>query len=292
MEKPDGELIYNAVTVPVGTAGKCNITLTSQAQAAAGVAKCWVKIVDGASVTYSPQFDLEIREVTDFSGAVESTSEFTALDTALAQITGFDARIGDQMYTEENYVADSESVTASLDALDIALQDVSDVADANETNIGTRLYTENNYVTDSDPLTASIDDLDMALKDHSDLSMLTNIVHGVEITQGSGNLTPTASTGTLTTATATYSYYRVGRLLTYQIACTITAKGDGAGLLVLTGLPVQYLVRTSGAGYNEKTQGLIRGYLSGNAVVVTKYDSTTVIDDATTVHVTMVGLTA
>ena len=30
----------------------------------------------------SPQFDLEIREVTDFQGAVESTSEFTALDTA------------------------------------------------------------------------------------------------------------------------------------------------------------------------------------------------------------------
>lgn len=93
MEKPDGELIYNAMTVPVGTAGKCNITLTSQAQAAAGVAKCWVKIVDGASVTYSPQFDLEIREVTDFSGAVESTSEFTALDDALATITGYDARL-------------------------------------------------------------------------------------------------------------------------------------------------------------------------------------------------------
>lgn len=250
IEKPDGELIYNAVSVPVGTAGKCNITLTAQAQAAAGVAKCWVKIVDGASVTYSPQFDLEVREVTDFSGAVESTSEFTDLDADIAQIAGFEARIGDQMYTEEN------------------------------------------YVTNSDPLTTSIDDLDMALKAHSDLSVLTGTVHGVAITTGSGNLTPTASSGTLNTASATYSYYRIGKLLTYQIACTITTKGTGAGLLILTGLPIQYPVRTSGDGYNENGGSMIRGYSSGNAVVVTKYDSSTVIANSTTVHVTMVGLTA
>jgi hypothetical protein len=250
MEKPDGELIYNAVSVPVGTAGKCNITLTSQAQAAAGVAKCWIKIVDGASVTYSPQFDLEIREVTDFSGAVESTSEFTDLDADIAQIAGFEARIGDQTYTEEN------------------------------------------YVTDSDPLTTSIDDLDVALKAHSDLSVLTGTVHGVAITTGSGNLTPTASSGTITTASATYSYYRIGKLLTYQIACAITTKGTGGGLLILTGLPIQYPVRTSGDGYNENGGSMIRGYSSGNAVVVTKYDSSTVIADSTTVHITMVGLTA
>ena len=250
IEKPDGELIYNAVTVPVGTAGKCNITLTSQAQAAAGVAKCWIKIVDGASVTYSPQFDLEIREVTDFSGAVESTSEFTDLDADIAQIAGFEARIGDQTYTEEN------------------------------------------YVTDSDPLTTSIDDLDVALKAHSDLSVLTGTVHGVAITTGSGNLTPTASSGTITTASATYSYYRIGKILVYQIACTITTKGTGDGLLILAGLPIQYPVRTSGDGYNENGGSMIRGYSSGNAVVVTKYDSSTVIANSTTVHVTMVGLTA
>ena len=250
MEKPDGELIYNAVSVPVGTAGKCNITLTSQAQAAAGVAKCWIKIVDGASVTYSPQFDLEIREVTDFSGAVESTSEFTDLDADIAQIAGFEARIGDQTYTEEN------------------------------------------YVTDSDPLTTSIDDLDVALKAHSDLSVLTGTVHGVAITTGSGNLTPTASSGTITTASATYSYYRIGKILVYQIACTITTKGTGDGLLILAGLPIQYPVRTSGDGYNENGGSMIRGYSSGNAVVVTKYDSSTVIANSTIVHVTMVGLTA
>lgn len=299
MEKPDGELIYNAVTVPAGTAGKCNITLTAQAQAAAGVAKCWVRIVGAASVTYSPQFDIEIREVTDFSGAVESTSEFMALDTALAQIEGFEARIGDQAYTEQNYITDDESVTHSIDALDVQVKnnadditDVSDVADANVANIGTRLYTEDNYITDGDPLTTSIDDLDMALKEHADLSVLTGTVHGITITSGSGSLTPTASSGTMTTASATYSYYRIGKLLTYHITAVITDKGTGSGLLLLSGLPIQFAARTSGVGHSEKTGNLQRAYTSGEAVVIARYDNTTTIDNDTAVHVTLIGLTS
>jgi len=275
MEKPDGELIYNAVSVPVGTAGKCNITLTSQAQAAAGVAKCWIKIVDGASVTYSPQFDLEIREVTDFSGAVESTSEFTALEDALATVTAYDARLAaaesdiDDLETEDGQ---NVKITGDQTVAGVKTFSSSPIVPTPTTDMqaGTKKYTD----------------------DHAALSLLTGTVHGVAITTGSGNLTPTASSGTITTASATYSYYRIGKLLTYQIACAITTKGTGGGLLILTGLPIQYPVRTSGDGYNENGGSMIRGYSSGNAVVVTKYDSSTVIADSTTVHITMVGLTA
>ena len=35
-------------------------------------------------------------------------------------------KVGDQTYTEQNYVTDSETLTASVDALDIALNDVAD----------------------------------------------------------------------------------------------------------------------------------------------------------------------
>ena len=211
-----------------------------------------------------------------------STASIDALDVALKDVSD---NVGDLTYTEENYVTSDDDLTSSVDDLDVALKDTNDA-------IGSQTYTEDNYVTDSDPLTTSIDDLDMALKDHADLSVLTGTVHGVAITTGSGNLTPTASGGTLTTASATYSYYRIGKILVYQIACTITTKGTGDGLLILAGLPIQYPVRTSGDGYNENGGSMIRGYSSGNAVVVTKYDSTTVIADSTTVHVTMVGLTA
>lgn len=38
--------------------------------------------------------------------------------------------IGDREFTEQNYVTDEESITESLDALDVALKDVSDVADS------------------------------------------------------------------------------------------------------------------------------------------------------------------
>jgi hypothetical protein len=126
MEKPDGQIIYNTITISDGTAGECYIVLTSPCQAAVGTAKCWVKIVDGASVTYSPKFELEIMEVTDFATTVESTSEFTDLDADIAQIAGFEARIGDQTYTEQNYITDDESITNSLDVLDMQAKDNAD----------------------------------------------------------------------------------------------------------------------------------------------------------------------
>jgi hypothetical protein len=126
IEKPDGEIIYNSITISDGEAGEAYIVLTSQCQSAVGTAKCWVKMVDGASVTYSPKFEIEIMEVTDFAAAVESTSEFSDLDADIVQIAGFEARIGDQQYTEENYVTDDESTTDSIDALDMALKDTDD----------------------------------------------------------------------------------------------------------------------------------------------------------------------
>jgi len=39
-------------------------------------------------------------------------------------------KVGDQLYTEENYVTDGETLTVSIDQLDIALKDVSDAVDA------------------------------------------------------------------------------------------------------------------------------------------------------------------
>jgi len=44
-------------------------------------------------------------------------------------------KVGDQQYTEENYVANDETLTASVDALDMALQDVSDQLTGSVTNL-------------------------------------------------------------------------------------------------------------------------------------------------------------
>lgn len=93
MKKPDGEIIYNTITISDGANGKCYVVLTSQCQSAVGTAKCWVKLVDGTSVTYSPKFEIEIMAVTDFAAAAESTSEFTDLDADIVQIAGFEGRL-------------------------------------------------------------------------------------------------------------------------------------------------------------------------------------------------------
>lgn len=79
------------------------------------------------------------------------------------------AAIGSRTYTEDNYVTDSQSLTASIDALDIALKDVDLILDQAiididnlETAIGTRNYTEDNKLTDAESITASLDKIDKA----------------------------------------------------------------------------------------------------------------------------------
>lgn len=319
MEKPDGELIYNAVTVPVGTAGKCNITLTAQAQAAAGVAKCWIKIVDGASVTYSPQFDIEIREVTDFSGAVESTSEFTALETALATVTDYDSRLaaaesdigaletadsqnvkitGDQTIAGVKTLSSSPIVptpTADMQAATKKYVDDEQALDVkltgDQTVAGVKTFSSPPIVptptTDMQASTKKYTD------DHAALSLLTGTVHGLAVTSGSGNLTPSAETGTLTTATATYAYYRVGKMLTYHIYVSIVNKGTGDGGLDVSGLPINFNTLTCGTGVDSNTGVPLRIYTTTSGLMrIYRYDNTSAIVTGATLSLDITGITA
>jgi len=78
--------------------------------------------------------------------------------------------IGDLTYTEENYVVSDESVSQSINSLDIQLKNASN-------GVGNLTYTEQNYVVNGESLTESIDGLDIQLKDTDDkignLSSLT-----------------------------------------------------------------------------------------------------------------------
>lgn len=76
--------------------------------------------------------------------------------------------IGDKVYAENNYITDLETLTASLDKLDIQLKDVTDNAASAQTKIGSQLYAENNYIADLEALSTSLDKLDMAIKDRAD----------------------------------------------------------------------------------------------------------------------------
>ena len=67
-----------------------------------------------------------------------------------------DSAIGGRTYSQENYISDDETISQSLNVLDIAV-------DSLDSAIGTRTYTQDNYVTDTEALTFSIDALDQAL---------------------------------------------------------------------------------------------------------------------------------
>lgn len=85
--------------------------------------------------------------------------------TNTANITTLSSNLGNQTYTEDNFVTDGETTTASLDALDQAVADNADSIAATSGNMGTQIYTEDNYVTDGEVITNSVDVLDIKLKD-------------------------------------------------------------------------------------------------------------------------------
>lgn len=82
MQKPDGEVIFNNCTID----DDVYVLLTSHAQAVNGTCAFWLKIIDGATITYSPRTEFKILGVDDFSEAAESSSEFTALEQALIDV--------------------------------------------------------------------------------------------------------------------------------------------------------------------------------------------------------------
>lgn len=88
-------------------------------------------------------------------------------DVPAADLTPVFNAIGDRTYTQDNYVVDLQSLTASIDSLDIALKAVDIILDQAvididnlEAAIGNRTYTEDNIVVDGETITASLDKLD------------------------------------------------------------------------------------------------------------------------------------
>jgi hypothetical protein len=102
-----------------------------------------------------------------------------------ANVTALSNSIGNKLYAENNYILDSETITASLNKLDIALKDVSDLVTIAETDInnaeaniadllsdvadlqnyvGTLLFDYQRVVVNSDDLTDNLDRLDATLR--------------------------------------------------------------------------------------------------------------------------------
>lgn len=118
--KPDGELIFNYCEIIDAQKGVVNLAMTSQMSIVPGIIRdCEINIIDaGVTKLKVKGLSIEIVRCTDFDAAVESTSEFTALDETLADVQAvMDA------YSEENIMKKITSMDGEGSGLDADLLD-------------------------------------------------------------------------------------------------------------------------------------------------------------------------
>lgn len=92
VQKPDGNIVMLATTTSGST---ISVTLTLQACAVPGVMPCWIQLVDENGDDLRVDSLLLEVQACNFDGAVESSSEFTALQEALGDVAKFSGHITD-----------------------------------------------------------------------------------------------------------------------------------------------------------------------------------------------------
>lgn len=111
-QKPDENILFNNCVIVDEAAGQVEYTITEQTVVLAGTLKCWIVVIKDGKTIRSQEFHITVQESPDFTGAVESTSEFTDLEVALATIAGFDARLT----AAEGDIDDLQSDVTTLEA--------------------------------------------------------------------------------------------------------------------------------------------------------------------------------
>jgi len=85
-KKPDGTILFNNCTVVDAVSGHVVYTVTEQMCAVAGDLRCWILVIKDDAELRSIEFKVTVQPSEDDTEAIESTSEFTALDEALAAV--------------------------------------------------------------------------------------------------------------------------------------------------------------------------------------------------------------
>lgn len=89
-KKTDGNIVFNDCTVTDAANGQVSYEITGQTCILAGELQCFITITkSGPKVLRTHTFKITVNASDDVSEAVESTSEFTALTEALADLAAF-----------------------------------------------------------------------------------------------------------------------------------------------------------------------------------------------------------
>ena len=96
--------------------------------------------------------------------------------------------------------------------------------------------------------------------------------------------TVTSGTGTITTASASLTYTKNGRLIAFRCTVTVTTNGTGATDVRFT-LPFTAAVRTAIYGYGISSGIGMAGYVSGSTAVFVAADGTYPVADGHIVEI-------
>ena len=118
--KPDGNLIFNYCEIDEAQKGIINLAMTSQMSIVPGIMRdCEIDILnDELTKLKIKGLSIEIVRCTDFESAVESTSEFTVLDEALADVKKVMEAYSDENIMEKIMSMDGEGSGLDADLLD------------------------------------------------------------------------------------------------------------------------------------------------------------------------------
>ena len=101
--KPDGNVIYNLCTIEDAMHGIISVCLNSQMSAVAGKLPCEIHILDTSASTLKViGLELEIIKCANLDEAVESTSEFTALQEAMSEFSTAEIKIDGHLDNKNN----------------------------------------------------------------------------------------------------------------------------------------------------------------------------------------------
>ena len=118
--KPDGNLIFNYCEILDASKGIVNLAMTSQMSIVPGIMRdCEIDILDEELTKLKIKgLSIEIVRCTDFEFAIESTSEFTVLDEALADVKKVMDAYSDENFMEKIMSMDGEGSGLDADLLD------------------------------------------------------------------------------------------------------------------------------------------------------------------------------
>lgn len=128
VQKPDGTTVMLDTTTSGST---ISVTLTLQTCAVPGVMPCWIQLVDEDGDDLRVDSLLLEVQACDFDGAVESSSEFTALQEALGDVAKFNAHLTnyDNPHQVTAEQAGAVPITRTVNGIPLSNNIVLDAAD-------------------------------------------------------------------------------------------------------------------------------------------------------------------